>query len=72
MTVWLIILVGLVIGWLIGYIIISQNHATCRRQTEALEAELAEINAALEKASQKREELARAIRQKEGELKAIG
>lgn len=72
MTTWLIILVGLVIGWLIGYVIISQNHATCRQQTETLEATLAETDAALEKASQERDRLAHAIQQKEAELKAIG
>ena len=42
MSVWIILLLGLIAGWIIGVFIVRQNYETCKKHVELLKQELSE------------------------------
>ena len=57
MNVWLVLLLGILIGWIIGIFLVRQNYETCKKQVELLKKELSESGAELEAASKTLEKL---------------
>ncbi len=57
MNVWLVLLLGILIGWFIGIFLVRQNHETCKKQIELLKQELSDSDAKLEEASKTLEKL---------------
>jgi len=43
MSVWILFLIGIIIGWIIGIIIARQNYETCRKHVKRLEQELLQL-----------------------------
>jgi uncharacterized membrane-anchored protein YhcB (DUF1043 family) len=71
MNVWFILLIGIIVGWIIGFIIIRQNYETCSEQLAALENEFSEREEALRSATGTLDNLKYEIQQKEAELQAF-
>ena len=45
MSVWILFLIGIIIGWIIGVIVARQNYETCRKHVQRLEQELLKLEA---------------------------
>ncbi len=71
MNVWMILLLGIIIGWIIGVIIVRQNYETCRKQIEVMKKDLFESGEQLEKASRVLDGLAYDIQDKENQLQTL-
>ena len=71
MSVWLILLIGLIIGWIIGVFIVRQNYETCKKNVEQLKQELAEKEAKLHSVKDQRERLEQELQDKETVLQEI-
>ena len=65
MSVWLVLLIGIIIGWIIGVFIVRQNYETCKKHVDQLKQELTEKEEKLHAAEDQRERLEKEI--KEGE-----
>lgn len=47
MSSWLLLILGIIIGWIIGVIVARQNYETCRKHLARLKKELLEQESAL-------------------------
>ena len=43
MSVWILFLIGIIIGWIIGVVIARQNYEACREHVERLKQELLQL-----------------------------
>ncbi len=50
MSPWITLVIGLVIGWFIGVLLVRQNYETCRKQVERMQQSLQEQDAQLQAA----------------------
>ncbi len=66
MSLWLVLLLGIVIGWIIGVVIVRQNHETCKKHIAALKAELASTEQQLGEAEHMLEGIATKARSADG------
>ena len=57
MNVWLVLLLGILIGWFIGIFLVRQNYETCEKQLALLKQEVSESGAKLDEASKTLEKL---------------
>ncbi len=71
MSTWIVLLIGIIIGWVIGIIIIRQNFYTCKKQVELLKQELMERDENLQKATQTLDALAQEVEKKGSQLQSI-
>jgi len=71
MSAWIILLAGIIVGWIIGIIIIRQNFQTCKKQVELLKQELMERDENLQKATQTLDALAQEVEEKGDQLQSI-
>ncbi len=71
MSTWIVLLIGIIIGWVIGIIIIRQNFHTCKKQVELLKQELMERDENLQKATQTLDALAQEVEKKGSQLQSI-
>lgn len=65
MNMWIVLLIGVIIGWIIGIIVIRQNFQTCKKQVDLLKQELMERDENLQKSTQTLEALAQEVEKKE-------
>ncbi len=71
MNVWIVLLIGVIIGWIIGIIIVRQNFQTCNKQIELLKRELSERDEKLQDATKTLDDLAQEVKEKESQLQSI-
>jgi len=71
MNAWLIFLVGLIVGGVIGLIITHQNYETCKRRLSLLDEEFASVGKRLQALAEKRDSLLRIVAEKEDALRAL-
>ena len=71
MSTWIVLLIGIIIGWVIGIIIIRQNFHTCKKQVELLKQDLMERDENLQKATQTLDALAQEVEKKGSQLQSI-
>ena len=61
MSPWIVLIIGIVIGWIIGVLIARQNYETCRKQIEQMKQEMlaqdAQIKSAKEEIAQLEDQL---------------
>jgi len=65
MNMWIVLLIGVIIGWIIGIIVIRQNFQTCKKQVDLLKQELMERDENPQKSTQTLEALAQEVEKKE-------
>jgi len=71
MNMWIVLLIGVIIGWIIGIIVIRQNFQTCKKQVDLLKQELMERDENLQKSTQTLEALAQEVEKKEEQLQSF-
>ncbi len=71
MNAWLIFLIGMIVGWVIGLIIAYQNYETCKRHLSLLEEDFENAGKRLQSLMAKRDNLRDALQQKEDTLLAL-
>ncbi len=52
MSPWIVLIIGIVIGWIIGVLIARQNYETCRKQIEKMKQEMLAQDAQLKSAKE--------------------
>ncbi len=52
MSPWIVLFIGIVIGWIIGVLIARQNYETCRKQIEQMKQEMLAQDAQLKSAQE--------------------
>lgn len=71
MNIWIVFGVGLIIGWLIGFIAINQNFETCRNRRKSLEKQLSEHDVALQEANHALSGMQQALSETQARLQSI-
>jgi len=71
MNVWIVLLIGVIIGWIIGVIIVRQNYQTCKNQIALLKRELVENDEKLQAATKTLDVLTQEVEEKESQLQSI-
>jgi uncharacterized membrane-anchored protein YhcB (DUF1043 family) len=71
MNVWIVLLIGVIIGWIIGVIIVRQNYQTCKNQIALLKRELVENDEKLQAATKTLDVLTEEVEEKESQLQSI-
>lgn len=71
MSSWIVLLIGVIIGWIIGIVIIRQNFQTCKQQIALLKQEMLERDENLQKATQTLDTLTREVEKKDSQLQSI-
>jgi len=71
MNMWIVLLLGIIIGWIVGILLVRQNYETCRSQIEAMKQELEANESQLQKTEQALAELTHDIAEKEAQLQTI-
>ena len=71
MNVWIVLLLGVIIGWIIGVIIVRQNSQTCKSQIELLKKELMESDEKLQEATNALDALTQEVEEKESQLQSV-
>ena len=71
MNLWIVFGVGLIIGWMIGFIAINQNIETCYNRRKSLEKQLFEHDAALREADHALSRMQRTLSETQARLQSI-
>ena len=71
MNVWIVLLLGVIIGWIIGVIIVKQNSQMCGEQIALLKQELMTSDEQLQEAARTLDVLTTEVEEKESQLRSI-
>jgi len=71
MNMWIVLLLGIIVGWIIGVLLVRQNYEICRSQVESMKKELLDSEAILQDASQTLAGLTHEIEEQEARLQTL-
>ena len=66
MNLWLVLILGIIIGWIIGVFIVRMNHENCKKQVSLLKQQLSEKDTQLQEAEHAIEDLTKDIKASQG------
>ena len=72
MNAWLIFLIGIIVGGVIGLIITYQNYETCKQHLALLDEEFVNVGKRRQALAEKRDSLRGIVSEKEDALLALG
>jgi len=61
MSLWLVLLLGVIVGWIVGIFIVRMNHENCKNQIKLLKQQISEKDAQIHEAEHAIEDLTQTI-----------
>jgi uncharacterized membrane-anchored protein YhcB (DUF1043 family) len=62
MSLWLVLILGIIVGWIIGVFIVRMNHENCKKQVALLKQQISEKDEQIQEAEHAIEDLTHEIK----------